>query len=102
MGDKLKPCPFCGGVAFIFEMAGFGGEYSVQCGPCGAAIGGFENKLDAIEAWESRSRETSIRAEARAEAAEKAVAFVKGNTGIGYGNINALRNAIFADEPKEE
>lgn len=41
------------------------------------------------------------RAEALKEAAERATAFSVQNTGIGYGNIQALRDAILSDEPKE-
>lgn len=58
MSDKLKPCPFCGGVPVIhFQETTFsqtGEVYSVECN-CGnsKAIGRTKNRL--IERWNTRT-----------------------------------------------
>ena len=55
--DELKPCPFCGGEAELYEDVG---GYSVDCGVCGAGIGYFGNglpdaKVAAMAAWNRRA-----------------------------------------------
>ncbi len=49
---KLKPCPFCGGEAYLGES--WENTKSVQCSICGCGTRHFLNKLDAIETWNKR------------------------------------------------
>lgn len=68
MNDELKPCPFCGGEARTFEFSWhasqFGGHmfekpyWQVICESCKAAIGDFDSKAEAIEAWNTRAERT--------------------------------------------
>ena len=56
--DKLKPCPFCGGKAYVrthIYYGGFSHTYCVQCHICGAQGSQFyDTEKDAIEAWNRR------------------------------------------------
>ena len=55
---KLKPCPFCGGKAYIHDAICDDGAYLftfVQCHTCKANIEGFSSKEKAIEAWNRRT-----------------------------------------------
>ena len=66
MDEELKPCPFCGGDAEL--IIGFSREvFYVECTECRAMIGRshkegsclrgrlhFDNKEDAIQAWNRR------------------------------------------------
>lgn len=47
MSNQLKPCPFCGGDAFVF--AGM-----VGCNRCGASVSTLGND-EAIKAWNRRT-----------------------------------------------
>lgn len=47
MSEELKPCPFCGGDAFVF--AGM-----VGCDRCGASVSAWGND-EAIKAWNRRT-----------------------------------------------
>lgn len=49
--SELLPCPFCGGEAEEYAIAGCG---MIRCGNCGASIGGTFTK-DATEAWNTRT-----------------------------------------------
>lgn len=52
---KLKPCPFCGGEAFLDDRAdGCYGVYSVFCRECLASLKSYLKKEDAIESWNKR------------------------------------------------
>lgn len=54
---KLKPCPFCGGVAATY---GHASAAYIECDSCGARIGsyvGHNSRQDAIEAWNQRHNE---------------------------------------------
>ena len=53
--EKLKPCPFCGGEARLFEE--IPGGYIIQCQSCCGQIG-IMPKKDAIEAWNARYERT--------------------------------------------
>ena len=53
--EALKPCPFCGGKASVFEMAGLNTGHCVQCESCGAGIAGFDTEDEAREAWNTRA-----------------------------------------------
>ena len=53
MSDKLKPCPFCGGLAeYISEFS----TEAVFCSVCPAAIEDYScDKNELIEAWNKRT-----------------------------------------------
>ena len=64
MSNELKPCPFCGGEAFIntveshaHEVATFMPDYPggtfIECTSCTCALSG-ETEDKAIEAWNTR------------------------------------------------
>ena len=48
---ELKPCPFCGNKAMIFNSS-FG--YFVSCNVCEVETPAFEYRETAIEAWNRR------------------------------------------------
>ena len=51
MSSELKPCPFCGGEAKLYDAYG---PYIVECGNCRAANGRFPYEKKAIEHWNTR------------------------------------------------
>lgn len=52
MSDKLKPCPFCGGMNLYYAAGRF---YAVECSDCGAkVVGAFRTEEEAAEAWNRR------------------------------------------------
>lgn len=76
MGEKLKPCPFCGGEAFVNDdptdngaeplmskngKIGLGRLWSVECDECGADGGFWQGRDIAIKAWNTRTPETCHR-----------------------------------------
>lgn len=75
MSEKLKPCPFCGGKAFIDIEHG---EYHVFC-ECECTLGKiclyegyggeYGSELEAIEAWNTRA-ESQIKADHAADIVE--------------------------------
>ena len=52
MSDKLKPCPFCGGEAFIDGSDEI--LWIAVCKKCNASIEYKETEQEAIEAWNKR------------------------------------------------
>ena len=52
MGDKLKPCPFCGGHAIIDGCDDT--LWIVICKECNVSIGYKETECEAIDAWNKR------------------------------------------------
>ncbi len=50
--DQLKPCPFCGGEAYLGES--WDKTKNIQCTVCGCSTVHFKNKLDAVECWNQR------------------------------------------------
>ena len=50
---KLKPCPFCGGKAKLFEDKDYQ-IYSATCTECDAGTNAYGIEQDAIEAWNRR------------------------------------------------
>ena len=57
LGDKLKPCPFCGSDAVGISASEMSREisyYSVNCNECGARGGLAREEQDAIELWNER------------------------------------------------
>lgn len=57
MNDKLKPCPFCGGKAKLFEDKDYQ-IYSVTCTECDAGTNAYGIEQDAIDAWNGRIEPT--------------------------------------------
>lgn len=56
MSDKLKPCPFCGGMNLYYVAGRF---YGVECSDCGAKlVGAFRTEEEVAEAWNSRVQPT--------------------------------------------
>lgn len=64
--EELKPCPFCGGKAYIVEveshthmigsaMISYNGGAFVECSDCTCAISA-DTKAEAIEAWNRRAK----------------------------------------------
>ena len=59
MPEKLKPCPFCGGRAYLSER--ISGGYYVECesiNGCLAESGNYDTRGQAIEAWNRRVMDT--------------------------------------------
>ena len=52
MSEELKPCPFCGGEAEIFESA----ICQIRCSNCNARSC-WNTKDKAIEAWNRRAEQ---------------------------------------------
>lgn len=52
--NELKPCPFCGGKAHIWNSGYF---YSGKCYKCGCTLSGngYVTEAEAIEAWNTRA-----------------------------------------------
>lgn len=57
---ELKPCPFCGGKAYISKEDCYGyddNDYMVFCDKCGLQLGftmQYDTEAEAIEAWNRR------------------------------------------------
>lgn len=59
MSNELKPCPFCGGRAYLSER--MNGGYYVECesiGGCLAESGNYDTEEQAVEAWNRRVVDT--------------------------------------------
>lgn len=69
--SELKPCPFCGGEAFVNDdptgnggkphmsgNVGLGRLWSVECDECGADAGFWQDRDVAIDAWNTRAERT--------------------------------------------
>lgn len=57
MKEELKSCPFCGGGArsdFTFVGRAEITVFYIECTDCNAEGGEFNNKSDAIKAWNTR------------------------------------------------
>jgi Lar family restriction alleviation protein len=69
---ELLPCPFCGGEADPTQH--FAPEdkapFWIDCNGCEAALA-YPTKEEAYKAWNTRQRESAIRAEAIAEFVER-------------------------------
>lgn len=52
MDNKLKPCPFCGGMNLYYAEGRF---YAVECVDCGGkVVGAYRTEEEAVEAWNRR------------------------------------------------
>lgn len=60
MDTKLKPCPFCGGKAKVYET-NLGMDcfswWNVECNDCEASMEGFGSERVAIRVWNTRIEE---------------------------------------------
>ena len=61
MSEKLKPCPFCGGISAIWSFSGRRDttKYSPYCTTPGCLLNtlldvDFDSRLDAVAAWNTR------------------------------------------------
>lgn len=52
MNERLKPCPFCGGVAIIYKSKM--GDYRVECYSCFAHTFFEDSKEKAADEWNRR------------------------------------------------
>lgn len=52
MGEKLKPCPFCGGEA---KTKHFYNTSSIVCADCGSSTALFRDTDTAIAVWNRRA-----------------------------------------------
>ena len=50
---ELKPCPFCGGKATLWEEVTADRPWHILCG-CGGRVGWFLKREEAVEAWNRR------------------------------------------------
>lgn len=60
MGEKLKPCPFCGGEAVLEDLGSYGvvGRYYIHCSKCEIAQDNlWATKQTAIKRWNKRVKE---------------------------------------------
>lgn len=56
---KLKPCPFCGGEAFVHMLGNeIAKGYYIACDECGAKTIVFGYEAEAIEEWNRRAERT--------------------------------------------
>lgn len=55
MGDELKPCPFCGGEAMLFDAVG---EMWACCKTCLASSRMHSDPIKAAAAWNARAAVT--------------------------------------------
>lgn len=69
--EALKPCPFCGSSSVGFKHYGLP-DTKVGCNGCGAQFPYFNNRAEAIAAWNTRAdRDKYEAAMAEMRAAQK-------------------------------
>lgn len=57
--NKLKPCPFCGGEAEIYNpMPGYESGYGTYCKSCDSYFTHGDSEEEAIKVWNSRYEAT--------------------------------------------
>lgn len=60
---ELKPCPFCGGEAFMHEYyyPDFGETYYVRCEKCDTESAEYEARATAVMAWNGRTESEELK-----------------------------------------
>lgn len=67
-GERLKPCPFCGGKAVTHACAElenesarviYSGKYGVHCSKCGVSTLPFPYEAAVIDVWNKRTIQTT-------------------------------------------
>lgn len=79
MSEELRACPFCGSkdISDVF-MGEWNMPWRVYCHDCYAETAAFENKDNAIEAWQHRPIEDAL--QAKLEIAVEALLVIAGKT----------------------
>ena len=76
MASDLKPCPFCGGEAYIacFTNMDLNDFWIYRCKKCGVSTRGHARKSGATKAWNRRAKEKLLQQaeEATREARDRA------------------------------
>lgn len=54
MAEKLKPCPFCGGEAYIVKLNILFDPIIVGCKNCGCSVKRTNEVEEAVRAWNRR------------------------------------------------
>ncbi|MDR1465425.1 MAG: Lar family restriction alleviation protein [Oscillospiraceae bacterium] len=62
MNIQLKPCPFCGGIADIWQGCDY---HYVMCRRCKSKTADFEKDDEAVDAWNKRAERISTVTRAR-------------------------------------
>lgn len=57
MTEELKPCPFCGGEAYLDDD----GWFQVICENCRACVRLENNRSDAVAAWNRRVLDDAVK-----------------------------------------
>ena len=104
MPSELKPCPFCGGEAYINDYEAKHGGLSPRsgnpsCRSCGCSLGYHTTRARAIAAWNTRAELTSTKARLA-----EAVGHVSNLTsdGHGYESEGMARQSAIAFLAKQE
>ena len=77
MSVELKPCPFCGGSAWIAQEGTSRHSCVVECESCGAQHESGDEGSRSGNSWNRREGERAIEQAARKEALESACSAIK-------------------------
>lgn len=89
----LKPCPFCGGEAEIWEDKVFR-TFVPQCKECTAQHGRYTSRERAVDAWNTRKPMEAVVAELEKLSAEADVKFGMAYDSIYLGKQMGFERAI--------
>lgn len=54
VSDKLRPCPFCGGIPFIEVLDDKEVAVLISCSKCGCSFVSYHHEDDAVNEWNTR------------------------------------------------